>query len=266
MNIEPLKIEYFPSGERPKIQHTNVGEFSSYDIKLSNILCFTPSFIKDIQQARTEIGLEKPFDYPANAAINDILRVFSKIRKHRKELKNLAESLAKKYDLQSNWIISIEVAILMDTLLVPESLGPIQITYVGASPFVEWIKEVKEPELREYLFTKRLLEAYQYPAIRFIRKVSRNELRDWLDSHNAEFEKMQEHLPDKRKIKMEEDSVYWGYLAECYVEVTGKKEYQPLLDYYADNEDAFFANMPSAEELRNFHEEYLATIQKFNRS
>jgi len=263
----PLTIEYFPSGVR-YIPTSNSGEFASFDKKLAEILSFTPNFMEDIKLARKSLGIALPFEYPKNAEVKDLLLVFSKLKPKRKELDNLSEHITAKYDLTKNWTFSIKTAIVTDTLLIPESLGPILITQAEPFHLVEQIKRVSESEIREYLLTKRLLEAYQYPALRFTRKTTVNELNNWLKVHSSEFKQMQAVLPEKNEIKMFEDNIHWGYIAEMFMRWKSNPDYQGVIsrleDMLEQTGDETFPDIPSREELRNLHLEYLSLIKRFN--
>jgi hypothetical protein len=260
----PLHVEYAPK--------VTSGEYSPLDIKLANILCLTPSFIEDVYNARTVSGIEKPTEYPTNPTVQELIIMFVKLKPQRKKLEEHARKIVGKYQLQNNWLLSVKTAITTGTLLIPDSLGPVVFTPAGALLFVEQLAEVSDRELREFLFAKNLLEAYEYPSLHFTRKISVNGLNEWLTKHSDEFEKMQAGLPDK-EIRMTKDGVYWGFVAEAFIrsagKSTGKPDYVGILkridELFEYTRDENFPEPPSRTELGNYHKGYLSLLKRYSK-
>ncbi len=216
MNREPLQIEYFPSGKKYSSRKTNVGIFSSYDRKLAYILCFTPDFEESIKQARKTLGLEKPFNYPENASVADILTLFSKLKYERATLDKLTNEIILRHDIPKYWDFSIKTAIVTNTILIPEEYGPILATKPDLTHIISQINDISDTDTLLFILTKRLIDAYEYPALRITRKITANELSEWVEANPEDFNNIQENLPQQKETKMDQEALFWGYIAEMF--------------------------------------------------
>ncbi len=244
----------------PKVSFNEVDD---HDRMFCLLLAFHSSFQKDINDARKVLNIKQIVDYPKDATMSDLIRLFSRTVKGS-SLDKVTESLMRKYELTDNWKYSIKSALVTNTLLVPEDIEPMFISLPSRTkPLILEILETDDPKLKEYLITKRLFEAYKYPSIEIRRQVSINEIKTWLTKHKDVFDLLQMEVPRKNTVSIEEKTFYWGTMVALNTHEGKKPEYTKLCTMFNDAFDPqeIPFEVPDEAALRTHYMTYLKSLK-----
>jgi len=238
-------------------------EVDDRDRMLCLLLAFHSSFQKDINDARREHNINQITEYPKEATMSDLIRLFARTVKNS-VLEKVSDSLMQKYELTDNWKYSIKSALITNTLLVPEDIEPMYITLPSRiKPLISDTLGIDDPKVKEYLLTKRLLEAYKYPSIEIRRQVTIHEIKTWLTKHKDMFDLIQLEVPRKNTVSMEEKTFYWGTMVAFNAAEGKKPEYTKLCTMFNDAFDPkeIPFEVPDEAALRTHYMTYLESLK-----
>jgi len=273
----------------PEILETRLG-FDAKDIQLAHLFIWLESFNNDIQSIRKKHGISV-IQYPHEATVDQLVELFVKEIDYEKyhAYSNDFHKMLVKYRLTENWFLSLNIAVLTHTLLVPAKLHicvhipekEISIQTIKKEAKSKNLKDLakgfaesvfNDPEIKRMQFLKDL---GKYPSIYFTYNTSPDELIKWINKNRRLIRYIQRDLPKKHMIKRlrEEKTLFWGQMAWILKQdnVASWSEMTDILDKMiersADNGDNSPFNeafAPSGIELEKYYtrfEESLKNLQ-----
>lgn len=260
MSKEKIKI---------KIEVSPLIYTSGYDENDKMVAIFLsnyPPFEKDTKLARESMPLTNVLEYPDKPSVEvmDLIYLLAKVKGfQRRNLEKFTKELLTKYRLEDRWALSIKMAILTSTLLVPEKSEPIQAIFPSRMKiFLEGINDVAEESVKADLNMRNLISAYKYPLLQFRRKVSKNEIATWLKQNWKEFQSLMQEAPDGDDIRIKDRALVWGQLVSYVFDdnknITYKEVYNTLQDSFGSDTDV---EVPDETILRVYHKRYLKAFQ-----
>lgn len=260
--------------------------FHESDFLLAWLLSLSKGFNKALLEIRKQVGLKQPIKYPKDPTVNKLskLIVLSFDSKRYQYFDSLVENLSRKYQLTENWYLSLRIAVLTNTLLVPPSEEPIFVhipKVIRKSNEKAEIKKTQKPKTikdllnqlnQDLIETRRLIYemtvVQKYPGIYFTRQVTINELKEWISKNRNLLRAIQYGLPKRRIIKRQKKTLFWGQAVwilkqegiKSWVKI--EKELEKILESskeYLEDED--FASVPITSELQKYYNYFLESLR-----
>lgn len=226
---------------------------------------YTP-FICDVEKVREDIALDVLYEYPhkEKVDIGEVISLLAKVRGiQRKKLDSAAKDLIQKYVLAENWNLSIKVAVLTNTLLVPGKLEPIRAVHPSRMKlFLDDLDLLPDSKIKVNLTMRDLRSAYKYPLLQLTRKVTKNELISWVEKNWEEFVALMGEVPEKDDIRIKDNALTWGQLSDLLLREDRELSYKGACDILQEHFGGNLSiNVPDETTLRVYHKRYLKSFK-----
>ncbi len=259
-----LSLKWSPDIKRPN-------DFDKGNYTLAQLLSWSKKFNISILEARTKLEIARR-EYPQDPTIDNLVKLYSDMLlddKKKSAFDHVAREIAEDFRLTENWVFSIEIAILTGTFLVP-SKDSIKIHL----PAYFYPEDKSSKGLALNIIRMRQGEpVVRYPAIYFTRQVKVNELKRWINENKSAIRAMQYKLPKPQKIKREEKTVFWGYVA-WLLKRDGFRSWAKMtkaIEQMINNQGSEFENdsrqhftdaAPEPVELQKYYTRFIDSLKK----
>ncbi|MFH1792136.1 MAG: hypothetical protein ABH819_00645 [Patescibacteria group bacterium] len=257
------------------------GKHDKSDYIFADILIWLKSFNLKIKKIRSKYKIV-PSEYPKKPTVEELIELFLKKINYEKykEFEKDISQIQNDYHLTENWTLSLRIAVVTDTLLVPAS-ETIHFHY----PDYEIEKTGKKknspktllklsasildsPEIQKMDTAMKLSK---YPSIYFTRKISIGELKKWIDANKSVIRSIQHRLPSKKYFKRDYKTLFWGKIAwifkqdgvNSWAEISKlvQKEADQIIEEQGEKDNKYLLNLPDDIEIRKCYKRFINSLQ-----
>ncbi len=250
-------------------------DFDKSNYVLAQLLTWSKSFNIAILEARNQLDIVLQA-YPKDPTPENLAELYRDMLlsdNKKAAFDKRARAITEDFRITENWILSVELAILTGTLLVPS-------------------KDSIKVHLPDYFYpedntTKGLANKIammregapvtHYPAIYFTRRVTVDELKRWINENKSAIRAMQFKLPKPQKIKRGEKTLFWGYVAwllkrdgfKSWAKMTKAIEQminRQRAEFKSHQGDHYTDIAPEPVELEKYYNRFMTSLKKLQPS